>query len=147
MSILSHIHEEPPSVLDSVHLLYSSRVLPGGERSILFLPRLKSMFSSSIATSWRLQLYLTNGKNSSTSNAPTKVASFPELPQQENSNQEVHHRRMKHADVLNALGSAEEKSTAMAYVCGPRGMTDETMDLLRGAEGMAEERLRCEKWW
>lgn len=54
---------------------------------------------------------------------------------------------MKHEDALHALGPVGQRDSTMAYVCGPRDMTDEVVDLLRGAEGMTEERVRCEKWW
>lgn len=147
MSILSHIHTEPPPFLHSVHLLYSSRVPPSGDQtSILFLPRLHSIFSSSTAARWKLQLYLTTLQNSLASDVPRHVSS-PEHPEQQISNQEVHLRRMRHADAVDALGPVLERGSTVAYVCGPRDMTDEMVDLLRGAEGMTEERVRCEKWW
>ena len=92
-----------------------------------------------------MQLYLTNQKSSPTSEVPN--VSFPELLQQQSSNQEVHHRRMRHEDALDALGPVAERGGTVAYVCGPRHMTDEMVDVLNGAEGMADERVQCEKWW
>lgn len=147
MSILSHIHTKPPPSLGSVQVLYSSRVPPSGDQaSILFLPRLRSIFTSSTAAGWKLQLFLTNLKNSFTPEN-TRHASSPMHPEQQILNQIIHHRRMKHKDALDALGPVSERDGTMAYVCGPRDMTDEVVDLLRGAEGMTEERVRCEKWW
>lgn len=147
MSILSHIHAGPSPFLPSVHLLYSSRLPSSGDQaSILFLPRLHSIFKSSTATGWKLQLYLTTPNTPVASEAPAYVSSS-ERPEQQIANQELHHRRMKHKDALNALGSVGERGGTMAYVCGPRDMTDEMVELLRGAEGMAEDRVRCEKWW
>ena len=147
MSILSYIHTEPPPFLRSVHVLYSSKVPPSGDQaSILFLPRLQSIFSSSTAAKWKLQIFLTRLQISSTSEIPCHVSS-PEYSEQQLSNQEIHRRRMKHEDALDAIGPVSERGSAIAYVCGPRNMTDEVVDLLRNAEGMTVERVRCEKWW
>ncbi len=146
MSILSHIHAEPPASLHSVHFLYSSRILSGDQSSILFLPRLHSIFSSSTARSWRFQLYLTNLKHSFTSETIENVW-FPKYSEKQGSNQEVFYRRLTHGDAIDALGPVADRGSTVAYVCGPRGMTDEMVSVLRGAEGMAEERVRCEKWW
>lgn len=147
MSILSHIHTEPPPFLGSVHVLYSSRVPSSGDQaSILFLPRLHSIFSSSTAAKWKLQLFLTKFKGSITPEVSHHVSSAQPLEQQI-SNRKIHRRRMKHEDALDALGPVSERGSTTAYVCGPRDMTDEVVDLLRGAEGMTEERVRCEKWW
>lgn len=147
MSILSHIHAGPSPFLPSVHLLYSCRVPSSGDQtSILFLPRLHSIFKSSSAIGWRLHLYLTTLNIPVASDTPAHVSSS-ERPEQQITNQEVHHRRMKHKDALNALGPVGDRGGTMAYVCGPRDMTDEMVELLRGAEGMTEDRVRCEKWW
>ena len=147
MSILSHVHTEPPPSLRSVHLLYSSKVPSSGDpASILFLPRLQSIFGSSTVAGWTLQLFLTRIQKLSTSRV-LPYTSSPEDSEQRSSTQTIHRRRMKHEDALDALGPVGERGSTMAYVCGPRDMTDEVVDLLRGAEGMTEERVRCEKWW
>lgn len=146
MSILSQFYLEPPPSLESVHLLYSSRVPSGNHKSFLFRQRLEQIFSSSMTTKWRLQLYLTNLKAPSTSETNHK-ASSPEPAEPQESNQTVQSRRMSHDDAIDALGPVADRGGLVAYVCGPREMTDEMVDVLRGAEGMAEERVLCEKWW
>lgn len=149
MSILSHIHTELPPSLRSIHLLYSSKVPSSGDQaSILFLPRLQSIFSSSTAAKWNLQLFLTRLQTSTTTpEVPHPTSSSREPSEQQTSYQTIRHRRMTHEDALDALGPLEDRDSTIAYVCGPRDMTDEVVDLLRGAEGMTEERVRCEKWW
>jgi hypothetical protein len=147
MSILSEFHLDPPPFLQSVHLLYSSRVPPNGDhQSLLFRHRLDPIFSSSMATRWRLELYLTNRKTPPIS-AINRYASSPESAEPQPPNQKIHSRRMSHGDAIDALGPVTDRGGVVAYVCGPREMTDEMVGVLRGAEGMAEERVLCEKWW
>lgn len=59
----------------------------------------------------------------------------------------VHQRRITHDDLVHALGPVSERRGVVAYVCGPGGMTDEFIEVLRGQEGMEERRVLCEKWW
>ena len=59
----------------------------------------------------------------------------------------IHFQRFSHENLMVALGHVEERKGAVAYVCGPAGMTDEVVSLLRGAKGMEGRRVLCEKWW
>ncbi|KAK4694762.1 hypothetical protein P7C71_g2871, partial [Lecanoromycetidae sp. Uapishka_2] len=60
---------------------------------------------------------------------------------------DVEFRRFKERDLELALGPVDERKGTVAYVCGPPAMTDWAVGVLRGAEGMAEKRVLCEKWW
>ena len=55
--------------------------------------------------------------------------------------------RFAKEDLLRTLGPVSERSSTVAYVCGPPAMTDSAVATLRGAEGMDEKRVLCEKWW
>lgn len=55
--------------------------------------------------------------------------------------------RIEQGDLLDALGPVEGRGGIVAYVCGPPAMTDWAVGKLKKAEGMAEERVFCEKWW
>ena len=150
MSILTHIYRSVDPPLPSVHLLYSSKVPSSGdESSILFFSKLDTMFDASRAAKWQLQFFLTGLQKSTTvPEVPHDATWSPERSLRKLAKyQRVHYRRMRHTEALHALGPVEERDSTMAYVCGPRDMTDEVVDLLRGAEGMTEERVRCEKWW
>lgn len=62
-------------------------------------------------------------------------------------NVKVERRRMNQDDLLEALGSEEQRSRTLVYVCGLPTMTDQYVELLRNAPGMSEKRVLCEKWW
>ena len=59
----------------------------------------------------------------------------------------VRHRRITHEDLLDAIGPVAERRGVVVYVCGPRMMTDDFVEVLMRAEGMEEKRVLCEKWW
>lgn len=61
--------------------------------------------------------------------------------------QSVEFRRFERQDLETALGPVAERGKVVAYVCGPRAMTDWAVDVLRGSKGMEEKRVLCEKWW
>lgn len=67
------------------------------------------------------------------------------------SNVKTYGRRMTREDILEAVGqTAEERHTALVYVCGPPDMTDDLVGWLEELEGFKEEdvkRVLCEKWW
>ena len=55
--------------------------------------------------------------------------------------------RVRHEDLLAALGPEAERANTVVYVCGVPGMTDEFVEVLKKAPGMQEKRVLCEKWW
>ena len=61
-------------------------------------------------------------------------------------------RRIKTSDLTAALdgykeSSLQDRSRTICYVCGPPNMTDDFVAYLVRQQGMAEERVLCEKWW
>jgi len=61
--------------------------------------------------------------------------------------QRIWFRRFSEEDLLNAIGPVEKRGGTVAYICGPPTMTDWAVAKLKGAEGMLEQRVLCEKWW
>ena len=147
MSMLRSM-EDP---LPQVELLYAVRkplVVEGGfceehglpTSGVLFLENLLSF--ASIDSHWlSMKLYLTgNGRSGGNQDILEKVAKQP--------NVEVYDgRRWKHKELEAALGEQHERDQTVAYVCGPPKMTDEVVEVLRGASGMKEDWVFCEKWW
>ena len=139
MAILSHLHDHPSQFPPSIRFLYTTRFPHSSNLShILFYNRICSIFQSQPSDDMSLDLYLTGGFGESQPGAFKTQGQF---------NNRVHHRRFSHNDLIKALGDVGERKGITAYVCGPAGMTDEVVDLLRGVEGMEEQRVLCEKWW
>lgn len=61
--------------------------------------------------------------------------------------QNIEYRRFEEKDLHAALGPVAEREKVVAYVCGPPSMTDWAVGVLKGAIGMDESRVLCEKWW
>ena len=59
----------------------------------------------------------------------------------------IERRRFEEQDLIDAIGPVEDRGSVVAYVCGPPPMTDWAVSVLKGAEGMRNERVLCEKWW
>ena len=59
----------------------------------------------------------------------------------------IEFRRFEEQDLMNALGPVAQRRGVVAYVCGPRHMTDWAVQTLSSAEGMENRRVLCEKWW
>jgi hypothetical protein len=55
--------------------------------------------------------------------------------------------RIRHEDLMEALGSEGKRADTVVYVCGPPAMTDEFVEVFKRAPGMEERRVLCEKWW
>ena len=62
-------------------------------------------------------------------------------------NMQVQRRRITHGDLFDALGPEDKRQNTLVYACGLPSMTDEYVELLGKAPGMAEKRVLCEKWW
>ena len=139
MSILSHLHNHPSQLPSSIRLLYTSRFPCSSDLShILFYNRICSVFQSQPSCDRSLDLYLTGSSG---------IMHRPASRAQGFSDSVIHHGRFSHEALIEALGGLDERKGAVAYVCGPPGMTDEVVGLLRGAEGMEEQRVLREKWW
>lgn len=135
MSMLSYLNEDPPNPPITIQFMYTSKIPRHGLDSILFLPRLRKLFASSASFGWSLNLYLTGISPSSNPLSRTEGI------------QSIHPRRINHEDLIQALGPASERSRVVAYVCGPDAMTDEFLQVIRIQEGIAANRVLCEKWW
>lgn len=129
--MLSHLYRTK-DLPQEVRLLYASRVSNSGEPAFLFRNRLERIAKSGFRNPLRLQLYVT-GK--------------PELELPKMGRVQWQPRRINHADLIDAVGSPEDRAGVVCYVCGPPPMTDDFVSFLRQAQGMDEQRVLCEKWW
>ncbi|KAI4116746.1 MAG: hypothetical protein LQ345_002893 [Seirophora villosa] len=140
ISILSHIHQHPPLFMHQISFLYTTRFPQSKEpSSVLFLHRLCRIFGD-----WdghhTLSLFLTQCSEAEKQELAMKMGA-------DSARQETVRGRISHRDLLNALGPVEERVGTVVYICGVPSMTDDFVSLLRGAEGMEENRVLCEKWW
>ena len=105
---------------------------------ILFYERIKKLLSKDMSHERTLDLFLTS------STMPSTI-----LPENQSGKDVIrqHHQRISHQDLIQALGPEEERGGTVAYVCGPPGMTDGFVNVLRDAGGMNEKQVLCEKWW
>jgi len=128
-------------------VLYTTRPLTGKLGDILFYDRIRRLISANPSAERTLDLYLTGSPSSSA--GEKGVVREDTLGGEETGGEAVsiRHRRITYEDLIAALGPIEQRRGVVAYVCGPARMTDEFVDVLRGAEGMNEERVLCEKWW
>lgn len=137
--MLSHLHNHPSQLPPYTRFLYTTRFPPSSDLSrILFYNRTHSLFESQPSDNRSLDLYLTGGSGDIHTEG---------METQGDSNSRIRHQRFSHEDLLEALGDVKERKGVVAYVCGPPSMTDEVVGTLRGAEGMDEHRVLCEKWW
>ncbi|KAF5877787.1 putative oxidoreductase nad-binding domain-containing protein 1 protein [Botrytis fragariae] len=129
-----------------VKFLYSTKVpasIPaegdrrGGEteEAILFLDRLQEIFKK--REQWDLQLFATGSSQDTIKLSKTTP----------NSNMETHHQRISNNDIDLILGTMEEKSRTIIYICGPPTMTDSMVSYIRNLPGIDPSRVLCEKWW
>ncbi len=139
MSILSHLHNHPSQLPPYLKFLYATRFPPSFDLShILFYKRLVSVLKSQPSKDRSLDLYLTGDSG--------------DIHRKENMHcgdpiSRIQRRRFLQEDLIAALGDVQERKCTVAYVCGPPGLTDKVVGLLREAEGMEEQRVLCEKWW
>jgi ferredoxin-NADP reductase len=139
MSILSHLHDHPSQLPPSVRFLYTTRFPSSFDlHKILFFKRLCSVLKSQASDDRFLDLYLTGDSGD--------IHREESMIRGDLTNR-IHRQRLSHEDLIAALGDVKNRKEVVAYVCGPVGMTDEVVELLRSAEGMEEQRVLCEKWW
>jgi len=150
MSILSHLDSEG-LFSDNVRFIYSCRLpLSGQLEKVLFLDRLRAIFCTarrkqhgSSNINQELNLYLTGiAPENQTRIHDTAVRDYAI-----HGKFGVFERRFTKEEIIESLGPEVERDGTVAYVCGPPSMTDEVVGALRNAEGMADERVLCEKWW
>lgn len=141
MSIISHLHQtELPKNVKQIQLLYTTRYPQSkNPSSILFFDRLRTLFHNSAYDS-TFALFLTQCSEAEVDDLFGNMGTDVTRP-------ETICGRISHMALLGALGPVEERRGTVACVCGVPGMTDEFVEILRGAEGMEEKRVLCEKWW
>ncbi|KAL8942593.1 MAG: hypothetical protein Q9216_001575 [Gyalolechia sp. 2 TL-2023] len=140
MSIISHLHQKRPKDLLRIQFLYMTR-FPESEdpSSILFLDRLRTLFHNSTYDG-TFALFLTQCSETEMDDLVGRMGNGLIRP-------ETVCGRISHMALLGAISPVEERKGTVAYVCGVPSMTDDFVAVLRGAEGMEESRVLCEKWW
>jgi len=152
ISILSHLNNNESNTSlpnpTNIQVLYSTRLpkpTPASTETtldqILFLSRLRQITQSQ-CQSHRLRigldLFITDlPDNSSLRTAPPVDIS-------------VHPRRISREDLDVAIRGADASVKAeetVCYLCGPPGMTDDFVGVLRELLGDGQERILFEKWW
>ena len=135
IAILSHLAGEKSRPYD-IRFLYSTKThsTVADSGTVLFLHRLRGIFDGGLVTGG-FQLFITGG-------APIiwKGSAI-----------DVQNRRISLQDLEAAVGSAEDRSSTLVYLCGggSPSMVDEFAELLTsaGALGMDKRLVRYEKWW
>jgi hypothetical protein len=138
MSMLSHMAESMSPF--HVQLLYSTKLpgTPGGLRDILFLERLRDLFHGPYIKG-RVRLFLTGAVAAASDWASVQV---------EDKKVEAMHRRFGLPDLIDVLGSSDDKAGSVIYLCGTPSMTDECLRVLPASPlGIDPTRVFCEKWW
>ena len=100
---------------------------------ILFLDRLQDVQKQLGSDKMKLNLFVTSAKNGVTGNEPPLF--------------QYKERRITTTDLTEAIGPEKDRSSTVAYVCGPPEMTDQFVAFLRETQGMDRNRILYEKWW
>lgn len=125
-----------------IRLFYSTK-LPSGEfdpEEVLFLPRILELVQD---RSISLDLFLTEVPKSKLTAISIKL--LDECPGKPPLSVQL--KRIDEAALKTVVGKEDERAASVFYVCGPPGMTDGLVQQLREIEGVAPERVFCEKWW
>ncbi|KAL8704991.1 MAG: hypothetical protein Q9201_001888 [Fulgogasparrea decipioides] len=154
ISILSHLHRNPQELSRHIEFLYTTRMPSSGNpSSILFLMRLEALFFGG-NSHHSFKVFLTRTSTVERLGFPghdleAEEARVDRPAAMMNEHQIVRwcYGRIKHNDLLDAIGPLAERDGVVVYICGVPSMTDEFVALLRKAEGMEEKRVLCEKWW
>ncbi|KAL8762454.1 MAG: hypothetical protein Q9184_001537 [Pyrenodesmia sp. 2 TL-2023] len=140
LSILTHLYQQSASVLPQIQFLYTTRFPKNGElSSILFFDRLHQIFKDG-SHDRNFTLFLTQCSEIEKNKlfGPAMGAADRER---------IVCGRLDPRSLLDAVGPVEDRKGVVVYICGVPSMTDAFVSLLRGAEGMDEKRVLCEKWW
>jgi NAD(P)H-flavin reductase len=124
-----------------VKFLYTTRDFkPDASPSeILFLERLVSVFDT-LGDEGQFELFFTSGQQEGDEiESRTISVAGKQL--------KVQTRRIHDTDLLDALGSVEERAGTVCYICGVPTMTDEFVEKARNAKGIDERNVLFEKWW
>jgi len=123
---------------DNVQLLYATKGSSLNIKEVLFANRILSIASEYAASRLQVQFFL------------TEVADAKDVPTEQTTdlnNVLSKNGRMMRQDIEEALGDVEDRRDTVCYVCGPRQMTDELVEMVGKMAGMEAERVLCEKWW
>ena len=126
VTFLSEVKIEKGRLWFKVVFLYSAKAVPENKGEVLFLSRLRDVFSI-LGEEGELRLFFT-GKE-----GKEEVG--------------VEKKRISGSDLLDALGPIKERKGTVCYICGVPTMTDAFVEKAKNAEGMVEENVLCEKWW
>jgi len=138
MSMLSHLAESPCRF--RLQLLYSTKMpdTPGGLCDILFIDHLLDIFRGPHVEG-RMRLFLTGTLAASSDWSSARVG---------NRKVDAMPRRIGLPDLVDALGSSDDKCSSVIYLCGTPSMTDECLRMLPAPPlGIEPTRIFCEKWW
>ena len=150
ISILSHLRQNKGECPARLEFLYSVRKDSSSKASsILFLDRLRSIFGPGFGPDRNFKLFFTNGATSPSHDGAKRIAAIHPIQADTDYINEgnTEFGRFGEKDLVNAIGPVVGRKGVVAYVCGPPPLTDWAVEVLRGAEGMAKERVLCEKWW
>ncbi|OLN97281.1 Oxidoreductase NAD-binding domain-containing protein 1 [Colletotrichum chlorophyti] len=139
VSILAHLAEGDCPY--DVQFLYSTKAAAGLDaEGILFAERLASIYGREKVRG-RLRLFLTGLDAASGWQGATLPCNEMEVS--------FEPRRITLDDIAEAMGPRDEHASAVVYVCGVPSMTDEFVQKLTSAGGLAlrPEQVLCEKWW
>lgn len=138
ISMLSHMHRSRATMPDNVQLLYATKGSSLNIKEVLFANRILSIASEYAASRLQVQFFLTEASD---------AKDMSPSQQTDLSNVLSKNGRMTRQDIEEALGDVQDRQDTVCYVCGPRQMTDELVEMVGKMEGMEAERVLCEKWW
>ncbi|MCJ1355224.1 MAG: hypothetical protein MMC33_005215 [Icmadophila ericetorum] len=135
ISMLGHLDKQHATNNFTINFIYTTRAPSTNVGEVLFITRLRQIFSQIRSPTSFLHLHLTGDH---------KISLPPPGPDYEIP---IIRQRPTEKDLYEALGPEEERSGVVAYVCGPPAMTDSFVEILQAAKGMDRKRVLCEKWW
>ena len=133
----------------SVEFFYTTKVPRDGYKSIPFFSALNQKFSQVTYSNWKLHFHFTGTPTASSSSiydASNSVFVADQDQPRLGLNQVIHERRITHVDLIKTLGPIHARPGVVACVCGPSGMTDEFVSVLKNQPGMKERHVFSEKW-
>lgn len=136
ISILSHLAAEA-EVSFHVTFIYSFRHPgAGSDEKILFEERLQEIFGVGNVKG-ELEIHRTPGRAQSDDKQDIRVSEMVVFRD----------RRVVEKDIFKALGPVASRGGTICYICGVPTMTDQFVETVVNAEGMARDRVLFERWW
>ncbi|KAK5172090.1 uncharacterized protein LTR77_003728 [Saxophila tyrrhenica] len=122
-----------------IHFIYGTKAESELDpQRILFLSRLTDLIAAADDRNVTLRLFLTGTGDEGR-------IEHGRLPNK------TYAGRITQSELVRAIdGYADDKagrSNTLCYVCGVPRMTDESVEFISRQDGMAKERVLCEKWW